>query len=75
MNHDQRKSDRQRRKARRSLAVGRAHDDEEKHHRHHDFRDEARDQGVLAGRMLAISIRRKTLGDIESGGAARDHIE
>ncbi len=55
--------------------MGRAHDNEEKHHRHHDFRDEARDQGVLAGRMLAISIRRKTLGDIESGGAARNHIE
>src|SRR3982751_523472 len=29
----------------------------------------------MAGRMLVIPIRRKTFGDVESGGAARNHVE
>ncbi len=75
MDHHQRKSDCQRRKAGRGTAMGRAHDDEEEHHRHHDLHDEAGDKAVLAGRMRAKAVRCKALADVKSRGAARDHIE
>ena len=33
------------------------------------------DQAVLARRMRAIAVGRKTLADVETGSAARDHIQ
>jgi hypothetical protein len=55
--------------------VGGAHDDEQEHHGHHHLGDEADHHAVLAWRMGVIAVGRKTLGKVEPGRAARDHIE
>ncbi len=59
----------------RRLAVGRPHDDEQEHHGEHHLGDEAGDQAVLAGRVRAVAVGGKALGEIEPRGTDRDGVE
>ena len=74
INERQAQADRQRRKTRRRLAVCRAHDDEQKQHRHHDFHEQRRGQVVVAGRMVAVAVGRKAAGEIETRMTLGDRV-
>src|SRR5437764_9605928 len=46
-----------------------------KHHRQHDFGQRTGAQVVFAGRVIAISVRRKSTGKIEVGRSAGNGIQ
>ena len=75
MNKGQRKADGNRRKSDRRLAMSCSHDDKEKPHRQHDFGKETRAQSIFAGRVLGISIRRKSASEVKIGRSAGDGVQ
>jgi len=58
-----------------SALVRSAHDHEEEDEREDDLRDQARQQGILAGRMSAIAVGGKAPCQTEARLAACDHKE
>ena len=65
MDQRQPKADGDGRESGRRAAIGSAKNDHQEHQRQHDLGDEARHQPVAAGRMLRVSIRRETAGEVE----------
>ena len=59
----------------RCFLVGGAEDDDQEHHGHHDFGNKTGSQGVSARRMIPVSVRRQSAGDIESGLPAGDVVQ
>ena len=75
MNQRQCKPNGERRKSGRRLAMRRAHDDEQEHGRHHELGERRGAEAVLAGGMLRVSVRRKSVGKVEARSAAGDEIQ
>jgi len=75
MNECQRESDCERRKTRRRLAVGCAHDDEQEHHGHDNFREEASAETEFSRRVIRVAICRKTARKAEIGRATGNQVE
>lgn len=57
------------------MSVGGSHDDHQEEERQHDFRDQARHQGVPAGRMFGVAVGGETRAQVEAGFAAGDDIQ
>ena len=59
----------------RCARVGRAEDDDQEHHRHHDLGHEPGQQRVAARRVHAVAVRGKARGHVEARFAAGDEIQ
>ena len=55
--------------------VGCAHDHDQEECGQHDFRYEARQQGIAARRVLAVSVRSEPRMHVEAGRPAGDDVE
>ena len=75
MNEGERKTDCDGIKTGRSLAMGRAHDDEEKHHGQDDLRHQTGAQSIFARRVVAESIRGESFGNVEVRRSVRDYVQ
>jgi len=55
--------------------MGRAHDDEEKHHGQDDLRHQTAAQSIFARRVVAESIRGESFGNVKVRRSARDYVQ
>ncbi len=55
--------------------MGRGHDNEKEHHGEDELGQETGIKFILSGRVIAISVLSKALGDVEAGCSACDGVE